>query len=65
MSNPEAGWYQAPDVVPRDLAPNPRCPACKTGTMFHPAHPRSPCTVTNFGEEPCGCTAQEHRTGNP
>ena len=44
-------WYVAPDVKPRDLAINPRCPDCQSPDpngrppMFHPAHPWGPCWV--------------------
>ena len=48
-------WYQPGEVRPRDLAINPRCPDCKTGPMFHPAHPCEPCWVRMPGGDECGC----------
>jgi hypothetical protein len=37
-------WYEAGEVKPRDVDPNPRCYECKSddhmgrAPMFHPAH---------------------------
>jgi hypothetical protein len=33
----EQGWYDAGEVKPRDIPPNPRCPDCQTGGMFRGA----------------------------
>ena len=41
------------NVKPRDIDPNPRCPDCKTGPMFHPAHRWGPCWVKLPGGELC------------
>jgi hypothetical protein len=38
-------WYDPRPVRPRGLAINPRCPECKTGPRFHPAHRWGPCWV--------------------
>ena len=46
-------WYKPGEVKPRDLAINPRCPDCKTGPMFHPAHRWGPCWVRLPGGELC------------
>ena len=37
----EQGWFNADQVKPRNIAPNPRCQNCQTGGMFHPPHPGS------------------------
>jgi hypothetical protein len=48
-------------VVRRNLTPNPRCPDCKTGPMFHPAHRWEPCLVRLPGGEVCGCISTNVR----
>jgi len=52
---PDDNWYDPGPVKPRQLDPNPRCPDCKTGPMFHPAHPFEPCWVKLPGGQMCGC----------
>ena len=49
-------WHEPGPVEPREVEDNPRCPKCKTGPMFHPAHRWGPCQVQPTGEEVCGCT---------
>jgi hypothetical protein len=51
---PENGWYDAGKIRPRDIAPDPRCPDCKTGGMKHPAHPGRRCGVGFGGGSDCG-----------
>jgi hypothetical protein len=46
MTSPTDGTHQ---VKPRRIAANPRCSECKTGGMFHPAHPHGPCNLTLDG----------------
>jgi hypothetical protein len=38
-----------------------RCPECKTGPMFHPAHRWGLCWVRLPGGEPCQCRARKSR----
>jgi hypothetical protein len=59
----EQGWYDAGEIKPRDIAPNPRCPDCQTGGMFHPAHPGRRCGV-GF-EKGCDCGAAPPRMEAP
>src|SRR5437016_52423 len=35
----EPGWYDAGEVKPQALSPNPRCRECRDGSMWHLAHP--------------------------
>jgi hypothetical protein len=42
-------------IKPREIAVTPRCPNCKTGNMFHPAHPDGSCWVQPVGEAQCSC----------
>jgi hypothetical protein len=51
----EQGWFNAGEIMPRDLAPNPRCQDCQTGGMKHLARPGRRCGV-GFGE---GCDCDE------
>jgi hypothetical protein len=44
------------EVQPRDVWSNPRCPECKTGPMFHPAHLYGACRVMTEEGGACGCT---------
>ena len=53
----EQGWFEAREIKPRDLAPNPRCQDCETGGMFHPAHPGRRCGLRLLGGE-CECDDQ-------
>ena len=41
-------WDDVPpwEIKPRRLDVDERCPDCKSGPMFHPAHPWGPCIVT-------------------
>ena len=53
----EQGWYDAGEVKPRDVTPNPRCRECRDGGMWHPAHPWGPCIVRPRSGDRCPCTA--------
>ena len=57
MPDEPRDWYDPGEVKPRDLVPNPRCPHCKSGGMFHPAHRWAPCQVRLEGGDLCGCSA--------
>jgi hypothetical protein len=46
-------WYDPGEVRPRDLVTLPRCPECKAGPMFHPAHRWGPCWVKMPNGEAC------------
>lgn len=48
-------WFQAGEVKPRKHESNSRCPDCKTGPMFHPAHRWGPCQVNVGSGLLCGC----------
>jgi hypothetical protein len=50
----EQHWFNAGEIKPRDISPNPRCPDCQTGGMKHPAHPGRRCGLRIDGVE-CDC----------
>jgi hypothetical protein len=52
--DPPGQWFNADQVKPWDLAPNPRCHDCQTGGMKHPAHPSRRCGIRVDGIE-CVC----------
>ena len=35
----EQGWFDAGEIKPRDLAPNPRCQNCETGWRYEAPGP--------------------------
>lgn len=52
---PEPARPELRDVIPRRAVYAPRCPDCKTGTMFHPSHQWGPCDVILDGGDQCDC----------
>jgi hypothetical protein len=50
----EQHWFDAGEIRPRDLAPNPRCQNCQTGGMKHPGRR---CGISVDGDE-CECESQ-------
>ena len=59
----EQGWFDAGEIKPRDLAPNPRCQNCETGGMKHLAHPGRRCGLRLLDGE-CGCDDQFDRAAS-
>ena len=57
----EQGWYDAGEIKPRNIAPNPRFRDCETSGMKHPVHPGRRCGLRLLGGE-CECDDAAQQT---